>query len=152
MNKATTSTLAIIALSGVLASSLVAQENGRPKRHGKRPAQALIEKFDSDGDGKLSESERAAAKAAMAERRAAADADGDGTITKEERLAAFKQRLSENEELAARVLQRFDADENGELSEEELAKAAKAGKRLRERARERNRKPKGRRANRRNQE
>jgi len=56
----------------------------------------LLEKFDKDGDGKLSEEERAAAKAAFQEKHPDAkekvlahfDKDGDGKLSEEERAAA----------------------------------------------------------------
>lgn len=55
-------------------------------------AQQPRKKFDKDGDGTLSKSEREAARAAMKERHAKIleqfDKDGDGTLSEEERAAA----------------------------------------------------------------
>ena len=67
-----------------------------PKRPNGPRHEEILKKFDKDGDGKLSEEERAAAKAAMKEkmeaRRAevlkAHDKDGDGKLNDEERKAA----------------------------------------------------------------
>jgi hypothetical protein len=61
----------------------------------------MMEKFDADKDGKLSETERAAAK------------------------AAFKEKGGE---FRAKVLERFDADKDGKLSETERAAAKEAMK------------------------
>ena len=51
---------------------------------------------DKDGDGKLSDEERAAAHKAMQERREKClkefDADGDGTLNEDERAAAREAR------------------------------------------------------------
>lgn len=60
--------------------------------------QEMIKKYDTDGDGKLSEQERNAASVAreqemqtrMLERFSAMDKDGNGSISKEEWLASFK--------------------------------------------------------------
>ena len=75
---------------------------------------AMLEKYDIDNDGKLSEEERQAAKedfkAAMLEKY---DTDGDGELSPEEKKAAF--------------IAKFDKDGDGELSEEEK-KAAKKGR------------------------
>lgn len=63
----------------------------------------LLERFDKDGDGKLSDAERAAAKAAMADR------GGKG-----------------GEEMRAKLLKEFDKDGDGQLDEGERAAAKKA--------------------------
>ena len=125
-------TFTIAALTGFFTASVMAEGDGSPDRkRGKgRMAKQLRQQFDKDGDGKLSEAERATAKAAMKERKAAADTDGDGKVSKGERLAAFKERLKNDEAFAAKVRERFDKDKDGELSDEELkAAAAKAGPR-----------------------
>ncbi|MGE9269208.1 MAG: EF-hand domain-containing protein, partial [Verrucomicrobiales bacterium] len=97
-----------------------AQEKGkggdRPAR--KLPAEVLA-KFDTDGDGKLSETEREAAlkaRKAMVEKRKAAalekfDTDGDGKLSETEReamKAALKARHAE-------LLEKYDADGDGKL-------------------------------------
>ena len=116
------------------------------------PRARLLEKFDKDGDGKLSEDERAAARNERQEQRLEKfDADGDGKLSETEERAARTQRkarhlgpfdtdgdgkLSEDERRAAhdkrsnqhtRELEQFDADGDGKLTgeEEEQAKAAR---------------------------
>ena len=63
---------------------------GRPSR------EEMIKKFDKDGDGKLSEDERAELRKAMEARRkefmAKFDKDGDGKLNEEERKAAMAAR------------------------------------------------------------
>lgn len=106
--------------------NLLAEKNGENKGPGKgRPSREqmhkkMLEKFDADGDGKLNETERAKAKAAMqkrgAEKFAKADKNGDGKLSKDEVPAEVWARMSK-------------ADKNGDgaVSKEEM-KAAHAGK------------------------
>ena len=126
----------LILFLSALATSLVAAppeggKGGKDKPGGDRkgPPPHIIEKFDTDGDGKLNEQERAAAKAEMEKRRAEAikefDKDGDGKLNEQERLAAFKARMEKQPKFKEMILKKFDADKNGELSDEEIAKAAK---------------------------
>ena len=69
----------------------------REKRH-----QKILEKFDKDGDGKLSDAEKTAAKEAMEQRREARqkkilekfDTNKDGTLSDEEKKA-LKEQLKE---------------------------------------------------------
>ena len=94
----------------------------------------ILEKFDKDGDGKLSDEERAAAREAFRARLAAHkeeilkrfDKDGDGKLSDEERAAT---RESLRNRLAAhwdQILKRFDKDGDGKLSDEERAAAREA--------------------------
>ena len=74
-----------------------AKEGGKGgKKGGKKPnpekRAAILERFDADGDGELSDSEKATAKETM---------------------------KSEREEIRAAVLEKFDADGDGELSKTE---------------------------------
>ena len=68
-------TISIISIISIcLCSALAAEESrdGKGKQGKKRACkEKILEKFDSDKDGKLSESERSTAKAAMQERRQA---------------------------------------------------------------------------------
>lgn len=94
--------------------------------HGKLREQA-IQRFDSDHDGKMSDSERAAAKEAMQNRvneaRQQFDADHDGKLSDAERAAAraaLAARLKQNHpDLFARI----DSDHDGQLSKEEMEAA-----------------------------
>lgn len=130
-NKTTRYTLTATIIATLL-SLPVSAEDGRPEKGRKGPegraAKAMLERFDTDGNGKLSDAEKAKARAAAEARRQTSDTNGDGKVSPEERLAAFKKHLEENEALAAKVLERFDADASGDLSDEELAKA---GQRMR---------------------
>ncbi|MGA0845733.1 MAG: EF-hand domain-containing protein, partial [Luteolibacter sp.] len=54
------------------------------------------------------------------------DADGDGQLSQEERKAAHEARIARMQARRAAVLEKFDADGDGELNEEERANAHKA--------------------------
>ncbi len=112
-------------LAALVGTCMIASAQDGPKRpkrpHGPPPAEVL-EKFDKDGDGKLSNDERSAMREAMKakseERRKAMlakfDADGDGKLSKEEREKAMEERKAE-------MLKKYDKDGDGKLSEEERA-------------------------------
>ena len=55
----------------------------------RQPPAHIIEKFDKDGDGKLSDEERAEIRKEMM---AKFDKDGDGKLSPEERKAAMEAR------------------------------------------------------------
>jgi len=91
--------VAALACLGSL-STAAACEGGKRKE--------IVERFDADRDGKLSETERAAAKAAMheqiAKRKAEVlakhpelDADKDGALSKDERKAGAANRKAEHQ-------------------------------------------------------
>ena len=65
----------------------------RPRRgEGRRGSRGdWLKRFDTDGDGKISEEEKAKMEAARKERMKKIDTDGDGKISPEERDAARKQ-------------------------------------------------------------
>tara|TARA_R110000751_G_scaffold4114_1_gene19274 strand:- start:1175 stop:1624 length:450 start_codon:yes stop_codon:yes gene_type:complete len=79
---------AIAVLAG-LAMASGTPEEGKGKKHPGHPGiKQLIEKFDKDGDGKISAEERKAAGAARkAEFLKKFDKDGDGKISAEEKKA-----------------------------------------------------------------
>lgn len=88
-----TLTFAIAALAiPSLAFAEDGEEKGKKGKHCKEHREAILEKFDADGDGKLSEEERETAKAAMKAKRKELlekyDVDGDGKLNAEERQAA----------------------------------------------------------------
>ena len=83
------------------------QNGGQRKGGGKRWA-----RFDKNGDGKLDDSEKAAAKAQMVKR---FDTDGDGKVSEQERQAG-----------RARMMQRFDTNGDGQLSQQERQAARAA--------------------------
>jgi hypothetical protein len=86
----------------------------------------LLHKADTDGDGRLSEAEREAAKAKFQENRkefvAKHDTDSDGKLNDAERAAAKEQikgRLMEAKD-------KFDTDGDGKLNETERKAAREA--------------------------
>lgn len=88
----------------------------------------FMERFDVDGDGELSEEERAAIGAYFREQRRERmlarmtdrfDADGDGELNDEERLAAEAELEARDIERRARMVERFDTDGDGQLSDAE---------------------------------
>ena len=74
-----------------------------------------FEELDADGDGVLTEAEMQAHRAA---RFAAMDTDGNGSLSATELTAAAEQRKSKR---ADRMIERVDADGDGEVSRKELA-------------------------------
>jgi hypothetical protein len=86
----------------------------------------MLHKADTDGDGRLSEDERAAAKAKFQENRkefvAKHDTDGDGKLNETERAAAREQITARLKE----ARDRFDTDGDGKLDETERKAAREA--------------------------
>ena len=90
------------------------------KEGGKRP-QIDFESLDTDGDGLVTQAELDARGAA---RFAEADTDGDGALSSDE-LLARSQRA--NEDRIKRMMERLDANEDGKLTQDEMAKARRGG-------------------------
>ncbi len=101
-----------------------------------------IERFDSDGDGKVSDAERRAGRERdiRANLRWQHDKDRDGELTGDEREAYDKamrnyQDQAEHGEVRRQVfMNRFDRDRDGELSEAERAEIGPFYERVREEA------------------
>jgi len=118
--------------------------NKSGQRRGKRGAEMLIERFDSDGDGKLAVSEL---PDRMQKRFAKVDTDEDGFVDAEELKTAFgnrggrdgkgkgkagkgdleKTKQTQREIDPARYLQRLDKDGDEKLSITEAPKRMQAG-------------------------
>jgi hypothetical protein len=121
-----TNTLIVIAAALGLAGAAHAEE-GKPQRPHREMPPGLLKQFDKDGDGKLNDEEREAAKAAreaMMEARKKEmlekfDTDKDGELNDAEKEAM-------RAEMKKRMLEKFDKDGNGELSDEEKAEMRKA--------------------------
>ncbi len=96
---------------------------------------ALLEKYDADGDGQLSDEEKQTARAKESEARRQRwllrrfDKDGDGqlsaeeTAAKDEAVKRWQKRREEwaqrREEMKKRILEKYDADGDGELNDAE---------------------------------
>lgn len=121
-----TKSLIVIAATFGLIGAAHAEE-GKKDRPARKLPPEIIAKFDKDGDGKLDETERKAAREGrenmMAERRKEMlekfDTDKDGELSDTERQAM-------REEMKKRMLEKFDKDGDGELNDEEKAEARKA--------------------------
>jgi len=111
--------------------------DGETSGAGKKPVgkhhDEIVARFDKDGDGKLNEEEKAAAKSAvMAQRdeiRGEAlkrhDANGDGKLDEAERKAARDAWAKANPEKAEMLRDAVDKDGDGVVSEKERRAAAK---------------------------
>lgn len=98
-------TTSLLLLTFAFAAPLAAEDNARPL------AEAAMKRFDKDGDGKLNETERAAAREEFKARAG-------------ERLEAFLNAPG------PRVLEKFDADKDGKLNDSEKSAAREALKAL----------------------
>jgi Ca2+-binding EF-hand superfamily protein len=138
-----TKTLLLIAVTVGLAGVSSAEEGKREIKRdrgnrvgpaGERPAdrpmpREVLEKFDTNKDGKLDEGEREAAKAAHQAREAEFkkkmlekfDKDGNGELSEEEKEEMKKAMRKER-------AMKFDKDGDGELNDEEKEEMKKAMK------------------------
>lgn len=126
----------ICLLAGLLVPAALLAQPGEgpgagpgPKRQGP-PPKRMLERFDADGDGMLSEAERETARKEHQARKAEMlkdyDADGDGTLSKQERAKVREELGPPPEQRKARqdkMKERFDEDGDGVLSEAEREKA-----------------------------
>lgn len=134
--KTTSLVPACVAATLFLAPYLMAAEP-TPSAEGSSDAKAerhaaWVKRFDKDGDGKLNDAERAAAKEEVAGNRRGGgkkrgelvkrfDKDGDGKLNEAEKAAAAEDLYSR-----PRVVKRFDADGDGKLNDTEKATARQA--------------------------
>jgi Ca2+-binding EF-hand superfamily protein len=101
--------------AGVLATTLSAQEAGRPGGPEERPNFAAL---DADGDGLVTLEEMQASAAA---RFVMADTNGDGGLSADELIAQMQARRAAIEaDIAAQMLERLDANNDGLLQADEL--------------------------------
>lgn len=121
------SSIFAIVMAVSLVSNLAYADGNKPGGKGAagaRPSpemmQKIIAKFDKDGDGKLNESERQAARAA----RGTGQPDG---VAKGGANGAAKGTGRPDGELMKKVIERFDQDGDGKLNESER-QAARAAK------------------------
>ncbi|MCC5822518.1 MAG: EF-hand domain-containing protein [Phycisphaerales bacterium] len=91
----------------------------------------LLDRFDADGDGILSEEERQALQEEIQNRRdrwearmiERYDRDGDGVLSERERRAMMRDQQRQRERQMQRMLAEFDRDGDGELDADERALA-----------------------------
>jgi hypothetical protein len=123
-NMKTKSLIVIVASFGLIGAAHAEEGKDRPQR--KLPPE-LMEKIDTDKDGKISPEEREAAKkmreGMMGKHRKEMlekfDKDGDGKLNDEEEAAMREERKK-------MVIEKFDKDGDGELNDEEKAEMRKA--------------------------
>ena len=104
-------------------------DSGPERGSGRCDARAgmLLENFDLDGDGDLSESEMDAARDArrahhrerFEARLAEADTDGNGELSREEKLAARELHRERVQERRDEIRSQFDLNGDGRLGDEE---------------------------------
>ena len=99
-----------LALGGVAASHADA-----------RPPQINFETLDINSDGQITQSEFAEHRAA---RFASVDTNGDGLLSRAELQAQGEARAQKR---ATRMLERLDSNDDGQLSQEEMAQARRGG-------------------------
>ncbi|OAN69818.1 hypothetical protein A8B78_21470 [Jannaschia sp. EhC01] len=100
-------------IPAALAAPAFAQDGG--DRQG--PPRMIFQELDADGSGTVTLEEM---QAAGSNRFAAADTDGDGALSREELLAQGAARM---ETRVDRLLERADADGDGQLSMAEMEEA-----------------------------
>ncbi len=119
--------VAVFTLLGVLAEIQEAFGHDRERRHRHRLHSCLVMEFDANGDGVLSEEEKAAAIAAREQELIETyDTDGDGALSDEEKAAAREDLAAQRAARRAARLAEIDTDGDGTVSEEELAAARAA--------------------------
>ena len=123
MKRSLITAFAAAGLIGLGAGTFAVAEHGKGP-HGKRAQMHahMLETFDTNGDGKIDETEREAARLAHF---AEVDADGNGTLSKDEIVAHRTAKMTE------RVDAHFgehDTDGSGEISMEEFEAAHEARK------------------------
>ena len=126
--------LGIFTILLLLGAGAVALADDEPAAREERRAE-ILERYDADGDGRLSQEERRAAR----ERRRLErwDTDGDGEMSEEEHAAA-RQAMDDRRGGRGREQRasRFDTDGDGAISDEERAAAYEQRKLEREMAME----------------
>ncbi len=126
MNARTLCILTTAATLGVVSAPALAKP-GTDKCHRNTPRVKILERFDANGDGKLNEQERTAARES---RRAKIlehfDTNGDGLIDDSEKEAIKKTRKERRGKRRQRILKQFDANGDGVLDNDEKKTARKA--------------------------
>ncbi len=120
--------LTLVAAALLLPAAATAQDATNEKPDRAKMRQRMIEQFDADGDGKLSEEERAKARA----KRGAKGAKG-GQAGRGGRGPQGREGRPEGPPDPMRLFERFDANGDNQLSREEFMKLTKTMREMRER-------------------
>ena len=117
--------LTLVAAALLLPAAATAQDatDDKPNRAERR--QRIIEQFDADGDGKLNEEERAKARAKQGNQSGKTDREGGGRQGQAGRPQGSPDPMQ--------LFDRFDKNNDGQLSREEFTKLTKAMREMRER-------------------
>jgi len=122
-----------IVLGATLAVGLATVAYAEPEGPMQGKRQEMLKKFDTNGDGVLSDEERAAAREQHITKMIEEfDADSDGKLDRTELSASLKAMRERHGKQGPRgnmrqgAIEKFDADGDGKLSEEERAAAHKA--------------------------
>ena len=89
-------------------------------------AAKIVERFDANDDGKLDQGEREAAKATWQEKAATRSDDLKAEAREAARAKIAQKKAAQNPTMAAKILERFDADDDGKLDQEERQAAMAA--------------------------
>ena len=114
--------LTTLSLSIVAGAALSAGSGHGADRHGPRPT---FEELDANGDGALTKTEM---EAHVAQRFNAADTDGNGQIDKAELRARLQDHAAKKiDKRVEHILERRDANGDGQLSRDEMKPGRMAG-------------------------
>lgn len=103
---------------------IIAGSSDVAARKGPGMSDVTFEELDTDGNGELTKAELDARRT---ERFARMDANGDGAVTRDEIEAHIASHAGAN---AERMMQRFDKDEDGKLTEAEMQPRKQRGERM----------------------
>ncbi len=115
MKKTATVALAFVTLAGLTGGAAIAKDGFNKRHHRGERAEQRFEKADTDASGDLTFDEFSAA---FQERIGGADANSDGVMTVEEIADEIQRRRAER--MARRIIERFDADGDGQLTTAEI--------------------------------
>ncbi|WP_425091899.1 EF-hand domain-containing protein [Tropicimonas sp. S265A] len=125
-----TLTLAVLLVMG--ATSLAMASPGGRDLDRTEIREEMFNRLDADGDGQFSRDE---IENLAASRFQDADSDGDGFLSLEEVQAAAAARMADRaDRMSTRMMDRLDANDDGRLSPDEMARSDRRSERLFERA------------------
>lgn len=113
-------TVGLLGLAGGMFATAAIADRG-PEGHGPRGHMEFLDfdKIDANADGKITQDEIAAFRKARVD---AADADKDGFLSAEELAAMHLAAMTERANgMAAKMIERHDADGDGKLTAAEMA-------------------------------